>query len=141
VISLPGTEATTRGYSKVSLLVVDEAARVEDSIVAAIRPMLSITRPPGRIVALSTPAGERGWWWQAWVSGTEWLKVSADASANPRIDPAFLESEREVLGAELFSQEYECRFLGIGAEQVFHPDDIKNAFKRGVRPSVEIKWR
>ncbi len=53
VLSLPSSEATVRGYSKVSLLVLDEAARIPDDIVAAVRPMLAVSN--GEIVCLSTP--------------------------------------------------------------------------------------
>ena len=39
---LPGTERTVRGFSAVSLLVIDEAARVEDAMYQALRPMLAV---------------------------------------------------------------------------------------------------
>jgi hypothetical protein len=32
IVSLPGAESTVRGYSKVSLLIVDEAARTDDGL-------------------------------------------------------------------------------------------------------------
>src|SRR5262249_8673338 len=50
VISLPGDEAGIRGFSGVSLLVIDEAARVPDSLYCSVRPMLAVSR--GRLVAL-----------------------------------------------------------------------------------------
>ena len=52
IVCLPGKEQTIRGFSAVSLLVVDEAARVPDDLYAAIRPMLAISKR--RLVALST---------------------------------------------------------------------------------------
>src|SRR5262245_44668417 len=55
VVCLPGKEATIRGFSGVSLLVVDEASRVPDELYFAIRPMLAVSG--GRIILLSTPAG------------------------------------------------------------------------------------
>src|SRR3954452_20332422 len=42
VITLPGTERTVRGYSGASLLIVDEAARVDDALYYSIRPMLAV---------------------------------------------------------------------------------------------------
>ena len=63
ILSLPGSEATVRGFSA-DLLVIDEAARVDDSLYEAVRPMLAVTG--GRLVALSTPwavaagSGRRG---------------------------------------------------------------------------------
>ncbi|HSH81232.1 MAG TPA: terminase family protein, partial [Herpetosiphonaceae bacterium] len=64
IVALPGVEGTIRGYSGVRLLVVDEASRVADTLMAAVRPMLAVSG--GRLVALSTPWGTRGWWYQAW---------------------------------------------------------------------------
>ena len=58
IISLPSSEGTIRGYSKVSLLILDEASRIEEPIIAACRPMIALTA--GEIVALSTPSGRRG---------------------------------------------------------------------------------
>jgi hypothetical protein len=55
IVSLPGDESTIRGYSGVALLVIDEAARVDDNLYRAVRPMLAVSR--GRLVALSTPFG------------------------------------------------------------------------------------
>jgi len=42
VASLPGSEATIRGFSAASLIVEDEASRVPDALYEAIRPMLDI---------------------------------------------------------------------------------------------------
>ena len=44
IISLPGSEKTVRGYSGATLIVVDEASRVEDEMLAAIRPMMATTQ-------------------------------------------------------------------------------------------------
>jgi phage terminase large subunit-like protein len=60
IVALPGeSDATIRGYSDVRLLVIDEAARVPDSLYTATRPMLAVSG--GRLVCLSTPYGRRGW--------------------------------------------------------------------------------
>ena len=50
----PAREEGIRGYSGVSLLVIDEASRVSDDLYPAVRPMLAVSR--GRLVALSTPS-------------------------------------------------------------------------------------
>ena len=41
IIALPGTEKTIRGYAAADLVVIDEAARVEDDLLTAVRPMLA----------------------------------------------------------------------------------------------------
>ena len=64
IVTLPGTEKTVRGFSGASLLVVDEAARVEDELYYAVRPMLAVSG--GALIMLSTPNGKRGVFYEAW---------------------------------------------------------------------------
>lgn len=109
IISLPGQEGTVRGYSGVRLLAIDEASRVSTDLAMAVRPMLAVSA--GRMVAMSTPFGTRGWWYEAWRSDEPWERYEVPASMCPRISPAFLEVERRTVGEWWFSQEYECRFL------------------------------
>jgi hypothetical protein len=58
IVGLPGTEATVRGFSAVSLLLIDEASRVEDDLYMAIRPMLAVS--DGALWLIGTPYGQRG---------------------------------------------------------------------------------
>jgi phage FluMu gp28-like protein len=86
ILSLPGTEKTVRGLSKVSMVIIDEAARVEDELIAAVRPMLAVSDFGGRLIALSTPFGKRGWFFEAWHNGGEdWTRVEVRAEDCPRI--------------------------------------------------------
>jgi terminase large subunit-like protein len=109
IISLPGSEKTVRGYSAVTLVVMDEAARVPDELLQAVRPMLATTS--GRFVALSTPAGRRGWFYEAWERGEDWVRFSVNAAACSRISKEFLAEEMQALGPMRFSEEYECAFI------------------------------
>src|SRR5262249_30946494 len=43
IVCLPCREETIRGYSHVSLLIIDEAARVPDDLYRAVRPMLAVS--------------------------------------------------------------------------------------------------
>lgn len=61
--ALPGTERTVRGYSGVDLLILDEAARVDDALYHAVRPMLAVSG--GRLIMMSTPFGKRGVFFEA----------------------------------------------------------------------------
>jgi hypothetical protein len=67
VVCLPGREGTIRSFGGVNLLVLDEAARIPDDLYRSVRPMLAVSQ--GRLVALSTPFGQRGWFWQEWTLG------------------------------------------------------------------------
>jgi hypothetical protein len=131
IISLPGTEATVRGYSQVRLLVVDEASRVLDPLYYAIRPVLSVSQ--GRLIALSTPFGARGWWYQEWTEGAGWERVRITAEQCPRISPPFLEEERRTLPPLWFQSEYECRFVDT-VDQVFSTELLLRAMKDDIDP-------
>jgi hypothetical protein len=131
IISLPESEAGIRGYSGVSLLVIDEASRVSESLYAAVRPMISVSK--GKLLALSTPFGKRGWFYEAWTGAGDWQRISVKATECPRIDPAFLAEEYEALGERWFRQEYMCSFEEmIGA--VFRSRDIDAAFENDIKP-------
>lgn len=131
IISLPGTESTVRGYSQVRLLVVDEASRVLDPLYYAIRPMLSVSA--GRLIALSTPFGTRGWFHQEYTQGEGWERVQIPAAQCPRISPAFLEEERRTLPPLWFQSEYECRFVDT-VDTVFSTELLLRAMRDDVAP-------
>jgi len=129
IVSLPGQEQTIRGYAGVDLLIVDEAARVKDDLYYSVRPMLAVSN--GRLIALSTPWGNRGWFYEAWHSTEAWQKWEIPASKCPRIKPEFLEEEKRVLGSYWYDQEYECQFLD-SQTQVFRREDIDAMFSEKV---------
>ena len=65
----------------------------------------------GRLVAMSTPFGKRGWWFQEWAEGgPTWGRVLVTAKECPRITAEFLEEERRHLGQWWYRQEYFCEF-------------------------------
>ena len=131
IVSLPGKEGTIRGYSGVRLLAIDEAARVPDELYMACRPMLAVSG--GRLLALSTPFGTRGWWYEAWRSDEPWERYEVPATACPRIPAAFLEEERRSMGEWWFEQEYGCRFMDH-QDAVFRQADIEAALCDDVVP-------
>jgi hypothetical protein len=131
IVSLPESEEGIRGFSNVALLVLDEAARIADPLYRAVRPMLAVSG--GRIVALSTPFGRRGWFYEAWTEGVDWRRVRTPASACPRISAEFLATERQALGERWFRQEFECSFEAAEG-QVFDAEQIRRAVRSDVQP-------
>ncbi|MFN7921467.1 MAG: terminase family protein [Bryobacteraceae bacterium] len=110
IIGLPGKEKTIRGFSGVTLLIVDEAARVPDSLYYSLRPTIA-TCPNASIWLMSTPNGLSGFFHACWTSDREeWYRVSVPATECPRISAGFLEEERRALGERWFAQEYLCQF-------------------------------
>src|SRR5215831_4587952 len=78
IIALPGKEQTIRGYASVSLLIIDEAARVPDDLYRAVRPMLAVSS--GRLICLSTPFGKRGFFHDCWArGGDDWHRIEVPA--------------------------------------------------------------
>ncbi len=131
IVALPGKESTIRGFSGVSLLVIDEASRVPDELYQSVRPMLAVSG--GRIILLSTPFGKRGFFFHEWTDGQGWQKVKITADQCPRIDKEWLEREREMIGTWWFEQEYQCRFVETN-DQVFSYDDIQSALDDTIKP-------
>ena len=131
IISLPGQEQNVRGYAGVSLLVVDEAARVVDDLYYSVRPMLAVSG--GRLIALSTPFGKRGWFYREWMDGIGWERHKITATDCPRISPEFLEEERRSMPAAWFAAEYMCEFTEA-VDNVFSFDQIAAAVTDEVEP-------
>ena len=131
IVSLPGKESTIRGFSGVSLLIVDEAARVLDELYYALRPMLAVSN--GDLIALSTPWGRRGWFFTEWTEGEGWERIKIAASECPRISQGFLEEERRTLGEWWYRQEYEAVF-GDTVDSVFSSQAIEAMFDESIDP-------
>jgi hypothetical protein len=134
VLSLPGSEATIRGFSGATLIVEDEASRVPDELYMAIRPMLAVRG--GRLILMSTPFGKRGHFWREWSEGINWQRVEVPASRVPRISKEFLEEERRAMGDWWFSQEYGCEFRE-STDSVFSHESIMRAVRSDVLPLWE----
>jgi Terminase large subunit, T4likevirus-type, N-terminal len=138
--ALPALERTTRGYS-VDLLVVDEAAAVQDLDYFGIVPALIATR--GEQVLLSTPRGKRGFFWEIWHStiaersaiserseNSDWQRVMVRSDEVSRIRDEDLEVFRAAMPEEFFRQEFFCEFLYTEGG-LFSYDDIEAALDAG----------
>lgn len=137
IVSLPSSEETVRGYSKVSLLVFDEAARIGDSLAVATRPMLAAAKG-GRLVAVSTGGLRQGFFFRAWTGedGEDWQREEIRADACPRIAPEFLQQERASLGPAAFAAEYGAAFIDGDGRQFFDQAAIDAAFSTTLQPLV-----
>ena len=110
VLALPGTDDSVRGLTVDGWIVADEAARLSEDMVAALRPMRA-RKPQARLAMLSTAWSRSDPFWQAWAGADPtWIRLKATASmAGVDLDPAFLEGERLNLGDDKYKREY----LGI----------------------------
>ncbi len=136
IVALPGKEATIRGFSGVSLLIVDEASRVTDELIFAVKPMLAVSG--GDILLLSTPWGKRGQFFETWENGGEaWQRTKVTAYDCPRISSEWLEQERLSIPEHVFRSEYLVEFVET-SDQVFSYDDISRAFETDALPFLEV---
>lgn len=132
MVALPGGERGVRGFSAPALVVLDEAARIEDRLYHAVSPMVAVSG--GRLVLLSTPYGKRGIFHELWTAGgPEWRRVELRAAQCPRIPAEFLAAERRTLPAAVYRTEYECSFEATD-DAAFSSDDIAAALRWDIPP-------
>ncbi len=148
VVCTPGKDSSVRGYSAVDLMVVDEASRVLDDLYQAVRPMLMVSK--GSLVALTTPFGKRGWFYDAWsespvlgkTDANVWERIKVTSLECPRATKAFL-AEEKLRGERYFNQEHMCSFEDV-VGSVFAHDDIQGALIDGdgftFPPMVSEEW-
>src|SRR5262249_44172351 len=74
----------------------------------AVRPMLAVSR--GRLIALSTPFGRRGWFYREWHGDGPWKRVRITWKDCPRLDAAFIAEETRALGPDWVDPEYNALF-------------------------------
>jgi hypothetical protein len=93
--------------------------------------MLAVSR--GRMLALSTPFGKRGWFFHEWSDGALWQKHAVKALQCPRISSDFLEEERRSMPAAWFDAEYMCEFTEA-VDSVFSYEQVMAAVAEDVEP-------
>jgi hypothetical protein len=110
IVALPQNEAKVRGFSKVSLLLIDEASRVSDELYRAMRPTLAVGN--GDLWLMSTPNGKIGFFHEEWTHGGDrWARIRVAAPDCPRIDASFLADERASASDAWYRQEHLCEFV------------------------------
>lgn len=134
IVGLPSSESTVRGFSAVTLLLIDEASRVDDDLYQALRPMLATT--DGSLWLMSTPWAKTGFFWEAWSKeDPAWERIRVPATECSRIRPAYLEEERREMGERVFRREFLCEF-GDTNDSLFDRDLIEGALTMDFAPMV-----
>jgi phage FluMu gp28-like protein len=137
IVGVTADEDTIRGFSSVTLLVVDEASRVREEVFEAAEPMLAVSG--GGLWILSTPNGRGGYFYKAWHAAAGWAKLRMTAmECAGRISERFLHKQREKLGARRFAQEFECEFVELD-RGVFDAESVSKAFRKGVTAIKELE--
>ena len=144
IVCLPGKEGTVCSFSSVRLLIIDEASKVADDLYRSVRPMLAVSH--GRLIILSTPFGQRGFFYEEWAGSKTFKRVKVTWEECPRITKDFIAEERASLGDPWVRQEYECSFEAL--EGCVYPDfpkciiDLDQPLWTG-RPvgGIDFGWR
>jgi Terminase large subunit, T4likevirus-type, N-terminal len=123
VLALPSGDDTVRGLTVDAWIVADEAARLTDELIAALRPMRA-RRPDARFAMLSTAWSRTDPFWTVWAADDpSWLRLRATADSDDTLfTPEFLEQERRALGEHAFKREY-CGVPG-GSEASLFPWEL-----------------
>jgi len=138
-VKASSTSADAGRSEALSLLVVDEAAHVENltDLWTALYPTISTG---GRCIALSTPNGVGDWFHETYIKSesgqNEFFPVHLMWDVHPDRDQEWFEIETKNMSKRQIAQEYECNFNTSG-ETVIDPDDIQR-LKKGLQ---EPKYR
>ena len=136
IVAMPGAgDSTVRGISA-QIILADEASRISEELINAARPFLA-SKKDSRLICLTTPWFSRGWFHDLWINeDPSWERVKIDAYSCPRIDPAWLASERAEIGEVAFKSEYLVEFLNE-SDSVFPDALVRAAFDNDLEPLWE----
>lgn len=124
VIALPGNERV-RGYSAPDLVIMDEAAYLDDEVFVGIDPMLEVSH--GQLILASTPNGNQGFFYKEW-DNPRYTRYRIPWHDCPRIKKESIEQKRIVYGDAYVKQEYGTQFL----------DELTSLFtERALQESIE----
>ena len=116
IMVMPATDSA-RGFTA-DMLVLDEAALMDDEAIAAVLPMRK--KETGRLLITSTPMWRSGFFHDRWTQPNgDWHKVRGHyrEQATPEL-VALIEKERFDLGPSRFQREYELIFAGSGESAI-----------------------
>lgn len=112
-----------RGYAA-RLIIIDEAAYVDEEAFLAIEPSLAAT--DGNLILISTPRGRSGFYYEAFNPNSEYKTMHIKAEDSPNVKKEFIEKRRGQLTENEFAQEYGAEFTSE-ANTYFRHDQIKDA--------------
>jgi hypothetical protein len=143
IVALPGEGDNIRGFSGAYKIIIDEASRVHDDLYKSIKPMIASSK--GSVLLLSTPFGQRGFFYQSYKDFETWKRYTVTAERfgsygvefNPdttfeckRITKEFIQETVREIGDLWVRQEFYCEFTASEL-QVFSHELLMKATVKG----------
>ena len=132
ILALPHQPETIRGFAP-QLVVIDEAAYVDDGMWDAIFPMLNTAPGGGYLWLMSTPSQPTGFFHRLWASDSlTWTRVKVTALECSRITSSMLEEARQSMPEVDFAREYLCEF-SQAVTAAFEQPMVQACYEPGLR--------
>lgn len=122
---LPAVQENIRGYTA-DMIIIDEAAFVDDEVFAAIEPALAVK--DGTLILLGSPYTPSGYFYKAWTS-PGWSKYHVPTVKNPIIKKEWIDNYKATHTEIEFRREILGEFVEDTEEGLFSLDSIRNAMK------------
>lgn len=123
ILALPANESTTKGLANVALLIVDEAAYLNENIYLSLLPALAAD---GRRVVLSTPWVKGSWLHREWEEGSDWERIKVTVYDSPRYTPERIAKAKRTTPPLWWKTQYLCEWTEVGGSY-FDYDSIMRA--------------
>lgn len=106
------------------IVVVDESAYITDpAFFVALTPMLSRRSAVNRYILASTPNGQSGYFYEAFIDEDNgFKKIHADWTQATHLSPSFIEAERKRMSTSAFEAEWGASFVATGGTKLFSLD-------------------
>ena len=122
---LPAVQENIRGFTA-TMIIVDEAAFVDEEVFAAIEPALAVK--DGTLILLGTPFEPSGYFYRAWTS-PGWSKYHVTSYDNPYIKKEFIEQFKVSHSEIEFKREILGEFVESDIDSLFTLDMVQKVMK------------
>lgn len=135
IIVISASESTSRGY-RATLILADEAARIDDEIFTSLIPSLVAH---GQIILVTTPNGARGFFYEVFTEGRAFT-ITAKSTDLPRMK-TIVERDMRLMSEQQFRAEHLCSFQGSADNAFFSYGLILDAFANDIKPAnIQGLW-
>lgn len=122
---LPAVQENIRGYTA-TMVIVDEAAFVDEEVFAAIEPALAVR--DGTLILLGTPFEPKGYFYNAWMS-PGWSKYHVTSFDNPLVSKEFIEQYKASHPEIKYRREILGEFVESGQDNLFTVEMVQRVMK------------